>query len=407
MAEGDFEKTIKLNPGSIPQSEIDKTLKLNSGNTSLSDMDKTLKLNLGGISKSPNDTNKIKRLTSSEESLPAKILSILKQSVWIKAVIAGVLILGLLGATWYFVPGLLLKSALDLSLQGDHEKAAKQLRWAQSLFPLNKVKYITLMAKELRLSSDLEGAQAALEKVLAMDPNHSEAVREMGLTAKAQGRNAQAFEYLNRTYQTNPNDHEALALAAQLAFDLKDFKNAVPLYQAITKSGGSAQDFFNLGTVLKESGKIGDAIQAFQACLDKGGAAMGPGKIMASLYMEQGDFESTLKSCELAIQTFPDDMELANMLAQSALKLTEQAYSKKDWKKAAGLLERGLKNPSNGSAVLHYEAARVYVQLKNHSQALRHLKSALAANKTLKAKARKDGAFLALRKNPKFKKLIR
>lgn len=415
MADGDFEKTVKLTPGSVPQgqADMDKTVKLTAPQT-----DKTVKITPPAeppVKLTPSQRIPEPSLPSIESLLPP-VQEHSHKSGMAKAIAAVALIIGILGAAWYFVPGTLMKSAANLSAQGDHAKAAKQILWAQSLFPMDKVKVLAALAKEQRLSSDLAGAQATLDKILKMNPNHSEAVREMGLTAKAQGRNAAAFEYLNRAYQANSNDGEALTLAAQIAFDAKDFKSAAPLYQAITKGVGTAQDFYNLGVTLKETGKTDEAVAAFQSCIDKGGSAMGPLKILAKIYMEKGDFEDALRHGEMEMQNSPNDPELPVLMAESALKGAAMAYGKKNYKKAAELLERGLKagvthaSPlqiSNVAAVLHYDAAKAYVRLKKNGQAMAHLKSAFAADKTLKAQARKDAAFSALKRNPQFNKLIR
>lgn len=407
MAEGDFEKTVKLTPGGSPQGQAD--------------MDKTVKLTpqgQGPLKLNPSQSIPDPQMHSmpSIESLLPPVQETTHKAGMVKAIAAVVIIIGILGAAWYFVPGILMKSAAKLSAQGDHAKAAKQLLWVKSISPLNKVKVLAALAKEQRLSSDLAGAQSTLEQVLKINPNHSEAVREMGLTAKSQGRNAAAFEYLNRAYQANSNDSEALTLAAQMAFDMKDFKNAAPLYQSIVKGGGTAQDFYNLGVALKETGKTDDAVAAFQSCLDKGGSALGPLKILAKIYMEKGDFEDAFRRCEMEMQTAPNDTELPAMMAESALKVAAMAYGKKDYKKAAEFLERGLKawathaSPvqiSNEATAMHYEAAKACAKMKKNSQALGHLKSAFAADKTLKAQARKDAAFLGLRKNPQFMKIVR
>ncbi|OGR89047.1 MAG: hypothetical protein A3A86_02185 [Elusimicrobia bacterium RIFCSPLOWO2_01_FULL_60_11] len=397
MADGDFEKTVKLTAGGASPSQ---------------DMDKTVKLTPQGqgpvkLTPSQNIPEPMPASLPSIESLLPPVQEQSHRPGMAKAIAAVAVILIILGAAWYLVPGMLMKSAAKLSAQGDHAKAAKQLLWAQSLFPMDKVKYMATMGKEMRLSSDLAGAQAALEKVLKQDPDNAIAVREMGLTAKAQGRNTAAFEYLNRAYQSNSNDSEALTLAAQIAFEMKDYKNAVPLYQALTQAGGSAQDFFALGTALKETGQQDAAVAAFQACLFKNGAALGVHKMLTRIMMEKGDHESALMHGELEMQGSPNDPELPDMIAESALKSSGNAYAKKDYMRASGFLQRGLKIPSNGTAALHYDMAKVCAKLKKTAQALTHLRGAIAADKALKIQAKKDAAFSAWRKNPQFIKIVR
>ena len=395
MADGDFEKTVKLTPGGAPQGQPD--------------MDKTVKLNAPAapapVKLTPAQSAPGHDIAAIAALLPPEAPA--KKGGALKLILGLVIVLALVGGAWYAAPALVLKQSAKTAEAGDHAKAAKMLKFVVMVRPLKQENYLAEYGKELRHSSDLAGSKAALEAALKIDPNHAMAVREMGLTAHAQGNGAAAFDFLNRAYKANPGDREVLILAAQSAFDAKNFKDALPLYQDLVKSGGTAQEYFNLGLMLKNAGKNDEAVAAYQNSLNKGGSSIGAHKMLAKISMEKGDYEKAMMHCEAEMPNAPNDMELSSMLAESALKGADHSFNKRDYKGAAGLLERGLKVQTNESDDIHYEAARAYAKMKKTKDVLNHLKQAFALNGALKKAARGDRDFTALRKNPQFQKLVR
>src|SRR3989338_8690460 len=108
MADGDFEKTVKLTPGaSAPgAADLDKTVKLTP------QTDKTVKL-------SPSQSVPEPQLPSIESMLPPPSESASKKINPVRAASALILALAVLACAWYFTPGFLMKKAEELSQEGD------------------------------------------------------------------------------------------------------------------------------------------------------------------------------------------------------------------------------------------------------------------------------------------------
>ncbi len=384
MAENDFEKTVKLSAGAPSQ---DQTVKLTPN------QDKTANIpipevNLPAIDPlSSEDGNK--KLT------PIKIGGIV------------ILVHLILGGAWYGVPQFLMKKAMSDSAAGNHADAAKQLGYALYLFPLKSELYLTALGKEQRLSNDLAGAQASLEKALKVKPDFYEAARELGLTCNAQGQSQRAFDLLSKCYKTNPNDKEILTLAAQLSIDLKDFKSAAELYKTITKSGGDAEDFQKLGIALHETGKDDEAVPSLEQAVQKNKNLKSVSGLLAKIYLKQEKHEKAIAAAESEIALVPNDAEMSRIIEESSLKAAQDAINAKNYSQAESFIETGLKFSSTEKAHFHYELARISALQKKKNDVFKHLLQAAALDKSLKAVAKKDGSFAAYKQTPQFKKIVK
>lgn len=379
MAE-DFDKTVKLPSGNVSQGDADKTVRL----TPSQNMPEPPMAEIDSISPS-----------QSASSSPLKMAAVL------------ILLLAALGAAWYFVPGALMKKAADLSKAGDHAGAAKQLKIAVYFFPLKQETYLSALGKVQRLSSDLNGAQASLEKALKKAPNDYQAAKELGLTAKAQGQNERAFQLLNHCAQTNPEDREVVSLAAQTAFDLKDYKSAAELYGNYLKSGGSADEFEKLGIALYQTGNEAEAVKALERAFQSNKALKGVPGLLAKIYSKQGNHEAALFMSSAELDNSPGDLDMIHIMTASSMNLAAGFAKQKKYADASSALERGLKAPSNESANIHYELARLAALQGKKAGVFNHLKEAFAINGALKRGARRDRSFQAYRNTPQFRKLLK
>lgn len=114
----------------------------------------------------------------------------------------------------------------------------------------------------------LAEAEQIYRQILALQPNHANALRMLGLLARQANRHDAAADLLRRAIAVNPSDVEsyndlAIALSAQGRLE----EATAALAQAVRLRPGAAQIHFNLGTLLANRGCDDEAIAAFRQAL--------------------------------------------------------------------------------------------------------------------------------------------
>src|SRR5207248_1548798 len=120
-----------------------------------------------------------------------------------------------------------------------------------------------------------------------------------------EGQNDRALDILSKYVNVNPGDREIVGLAAQTAYDLKDYKQAASLYDKLTLTGGDAEDFQKLGTAYLQTGKTEEAAQAFGKALERNKNLKGVNAILAKIAYDQGQFNQALSRSEEELAIAP------------------------------------------------------------------------------------------------------
>ena len=407
MAENDFDKTVKLSSGStptVPPPSLDKTIKLTPQD------DKTVKLtSVPPIS--PTAPPVPSQTTAQPVPLPPQVLAppTTKAGSGTRIIIiAGSILVIALGSSWYFLPPWLKKKAGKLSQQEKHSEAAQNLKMALVFFPLNGNPYLVSLGREQRLSKDFSGSQKSLEKVLSKNPEHFEALRELGFTFKDLGQSQKALETLQKCVQINANDHEALKWVARLSYDLKDYNVSTQAYEQLSKTSEiDAQDWYQLGRAYFELGKMDESAGALANASKMNKDLKGVHGLLAKIDAAQGKFAEAVGENKVELSMSPNDAGLQEALAESAWQAGTNALAGKNRDAAASFFEEGLAVPSKQAGNFHFELSKIFWAKHKKKESLGHLKEAVQSDPSFKIKARRDPAFASLRKSAEFQKAVR
>ena len=119
----------------------------------------------------------------------------------------------------------------------------------------------------------------------------------------AAGRRQEAEAIYQRLIAGNPRDARALAGLGTLAFEVRQYDEAIRLYeQALETDGGAAPTQVRLGTALNSAGRFGEARQAFEKAVALAGDRATPHYYLAVNLASEGDFEGARRHALEAIR---------------------------------------------------------------------------------------------------------
>lgn len=174
---------------------------------------------------------------------------------------------------------------------------------------------IVARAAALHRAGDTAAAGAAYDEVLALNPDHPEALHLKGILFGQSGQTAEAFRCLDRALSVSPDDSRMLANRAKLRLDTGDVAGAVTDYSnAHTSSPGNPDLLFNLAGALVLAGRTDEAVRRLEeAC------AIAPDHAPArtnlgNLYRQAGRLSEARDSLDKAVALAPGDPQVQHSL---------------------------------------------------------------------------------------------
>jgi tetratricopeptide (TPR) repeat protein len=153
-------------------------------------------------------------------------------------------------------------------------------------------------------------AEQLYRRVLAQQPEHIDAMHNLGVLAHQTGRNDVAVELIRRAIALRPDFAEAHSNLGSVLTDMGQPDGAIAACrQAIALRGNYAEAHSNLGNALRDKGQLDEAIAAYrQAIALKGEFAEAHNKLGGAL-REKGEVEEAIAAYRQAIalnRNFPE-----------------------------------------------------------------------------------------------------
>jgi tetratricopeptide (TPR) repeat protein len=173
-------------------------------------------------------------------------------------------------------------------------------------------------AKALQRQGDLVEAEAAYGRVLALEPDHAEALNNLGNVLRALKRPDEAVVRLRQALAARP-EHPAILSNLGLALgDLRRFAEAAECHRrAIAIDPKLAAGHNNLGLALKELGLIAEAQASYRSAL-----ALNPGfaealNNLGNALRAEGRLEEAIAAYQAAVAIKPDYADAYNNLGNA------------------------------------------------------------------------------------------
>ncbi|MDR3404796.1 MAG: tetratricopeptide repeat protein [Chthoniobacter sp.] len=228
----------------------------------------------------------------------------------------------------------------------------------------------------------LADAEALYRQILAVQPNHADALHFLGVIAHQSGRNDLAVDHIRKSIALKPGNHAAhsnlataLAQRGQLEEALGEYRLAIELkpedtaahfnlgnallrqgrpdeasvaYQrALQFKPDFTEVYVNLGTALKEMGRLDEAIAAFRRAIAIDPNFAAAHNNLGNALTEAGLSAEACAVCRRAIQLHPNYAEAYSNLGNALARLAQ-------WDEAASAFERALQlKPDNSADYYH------------------------------------------------------
>jgi tetratricopeptide (TPR) repeat protein len=299
-------------------------------------------------------------------------------------------------------------------------EALKIARDMNQKFP-DDVEGMGVLGTCLRANGETDESLKVLNRAIELNPNYAEALINRGLIRLSQEKKPQALADLERAHRLkayikeiwdlviglkaelqgyseailllndmvkmDPKNYKRLANLALYNQHLKDFKASEDAYKkALAIKPDSADVHLNLGSVLKEQGKLEEAIKAFNKALAIKPDYTEAYNNMGNALKEQGKLEEAIEAYKKALAIKPDHAEAFNNMGVTLREKGKSNEAIEAYNKALAIMPNYAEAYINMGAVLQdqgklEEAIEVYkkaLDIKpDHAQAFNNMGAVL------------------------------
>ena len=164
----------------------------------------------------------------------------------------------------------------------------------------------------------LQAAEQIYRQILAVDPNHADALHLLGVIASQVGRHELAVEYIGRAVRLQGNAaffHNNLGEAYRA---LHRIPEAVACYRrALELTPGAAEIHNNLGNALKDQGKPDEAVACYRRALELKPDFAEAHNNLGNTLKNQGKLDEAVASYRRALELKPGYAEAHNNLGNT------------------------------------------------------------------------------------------
>ncbi|MDR3402695.1 MAG: tetratricopeptide repeat protein [Chthoniobacter sp.] len=161
----------------------------------------------------------------------------------------------------------------------------------------------------------LAEAEALYRQILAVQPNHAEAVHHLGVLAHQVGRHDLAVEWIRRALTLNPGNPAAQGNLGEALRGLGRFDEAVAAYRCALEMQPNVPEVCNnLGNALKQQGRFEEAAVAYRQAIALRPLYANAHSNLGSVLTDQGRPEEAIAACGRALELKPDFAEARSNL---------------------------------------------------------------------------------------------
>jgi predicted O-linked N-acetylglucosamine transferase (SPINDLY family) len=164
----------------------------------------------------------------------------------------------------------------------------------------------------------LQAAEEIYRRILAVEPNHAEAIHLLGVVAHQAGRHRLAVEYIERAIELNRTVAAFHNNLGETHRALCAIPEAVACYRrALELKPDFAQAHYNLGNVLKGRGELDEAVACYRRAVELKPDYAEAHNNLGNALKDQGRPEEAVACYRRALELKPDSADAHNNLANA------------------------------------------------------------------------------------------
>jgi predicted O-linked N-acetylglucosamine transferase (SPINDLY family) len=164
----------------------------------------------------------------------------------------------------------------------------------------------------------LQAAEEIYRQVLAVEPNHTEAIHLLGVIAHQAGRHRIAVEYIGRAIELNGMVAAFHSNLGEAHRALRAIPEAVACYRrALELKPDFAQAHYNLGNALKGRGELDEAVACYRRAVELKPDYAEAHNNLGNTLKDQGKPEEAVACYRRALELKPDSADAHNNLANA------------------------------------------------------------------------------------------
>jgi len=161
----------------------------------------------------------------------------------------------------------------------------------------------------------LAEAEALYRRIIAVQPNHAEALRLTGAIAHQVGRHDLAAEWIRRALVLDPNNPDSHCTLGEAFHATGRVDEAIAAYhRALELKPNFPEAWNNLGITLGERGQLDQAIVAFRRALELQPDRPNVLDNLGNALTQRGQFDEAVAACRRALEVQPDYWPASNNL---------------------------------------------------------------------------------------------
>lgn len=267
--------------------------------------------------------------------------------------------------TWYLL-------GMALYFSSNVEEAIKAYEEAFSQDPALPSEAHYNLAVAYHETSRYLDAVTEYEAVLRAEPEHINAMNNLGLVYSVIGEKDRAIDLFHRVLKAEPNNVKARINLGNVYLSTKDLVEAEKIYRsAISLDKNDISPRLNLGVVYFEQGNFDQAREEWELLLKDDPDNLRVLSVMGSAYLERKNMDDAIRIFKRMQPLVPDNGSIANTLGYLL------ADSNKELPLAKELIEKALESDKPNRATYLDSLAWVHYQKKQYQEARKIQEKAL------------------------------
>ena len=178
-------------------------------------------------------------------------------------------------------------------------------------------------------------AQDLYNQVLKNNPNHSQALNNLGIIFKGLGDNQKAKECYEKAIEINPDYSDAYHNLAVIFTNLKNYQKAKECYEKVIAINPNYADAHNnLGVILQDLGENQKAKECYEKAIEINPNHVDAHNNLGVIFNEGGENQKAKECYEKAVEINPGYANAHNNLGNIFKKLGENQKAKECYEKA-------------------------------------------------------------------------